>query len=362
MKRKLLALFITLSVIFLLVSCKNEYPPVESTEEERATVMTLSLGDKKYDVPYELYRAFFLQFKGEIDGGDNSVWTGEKKNEYITKIDKKIIEQISDIYAIFHIADSLGIDVYSKENEKTLDEYIKASVEGGYVDELYFAGFDGNYDAYLASLKEMHLNYSVQRMLLRYSLATTLIEYHYKGDSEFTGALKYTRDDVKRFYDSDDSARFIKAYFSYENEAVTDELLNRVHEKLAAAESETDAALIVINSTIAVGSEVLAGEIIGTHSLDPMYYSDLTDAAFSLDIGEVSDIIKIATGFDDSYYILYKASKSDEHFEENYSYIQTVYEDQLIGEEIFETKNALIKSVKYTDKLSTLDRSKITMG
>lgn len=362
MKKKIITLFIILSVLFYLFSCSDGYEPVESTEEEATTAITFCVGEKEYNAPYELYRAFFLQFKNEIDGGDNSVWTSDKKNEYIARMDEKIVSQLADIYTIFHIAESLGIDIYSEENEETLDEYIKASVEGGYVDALYFAGFDGDYDAYLASLKEMYLNYSAQRTLLRYSLATTLIEHHYKGDTEFDGALKYTQDDVKNFYESDNCARFIKAYFSSSNEAVNEDLLNRVHEKLTAATSEEEAALIVINSTISVGSEIMSGDIIGTHSLDPMYYAEFTDSVFDLQIGEASDIIKITTGFEDSYYIAYRASKSTKHFEENYSYIQDVYEDQLIGKTIYETKESIIKGIKFSDFISTLDRSKISMN
>ena len=59
--KKLIALLLILAAILTLSSCKkNFYEPVESTELEATTVMTLKYGGRTYEVKYELYRAFFL--------------------------------------------------------------------------------------------------------------------------------------------------------------------------------------------------------------------------------------------------------------------------------------------------------------
>ena len=56
-KKKILAVLLAISALFGLFSCskdENTYPPVESTKEERKTVMTLSIDEEKYEIPYEL--------------------------------------------------------------------------------------------------------------------------------------------------------------------------------------------------------------------------------------------------------------------------------------------------------------------
>ncbi len=361
MKRKLILFFFILSLLLSLCACGNDYPPVESTEEELRVVMTLSLDEKSYDVPYELYRAFFLELKSEVDGGDPSVWSTDNKADYISKIDDMIISRISDIYATFHIADKLGIDLYSDENEETLDEYIQASVEGGIVDSMQVAGFDGDYAAYLASLKEMNMNYSVQRTLLRYALASELIDYYYLGDRSTEGALKYTAEDVKHFYESDEAARFIQGVFSEDTSTMTLEKIKELRDSVALATSESEAALLIIQKSLSVGTEVLNGEVIGTHSLDSMYYSELTETVFSLNTGDVADVIKVTTGIETKYYVIYKAQKSEEHFTSCKEYITEVYLEHRIGKIISEAKEALIESASPTDVLISLDRSTISI-
>ena len=82
MKKKILAALLTLAAIFGLSACSDDettYPPVESTKEEMKTVMTLSFDAEEYDIPYERYRAFFLQYKSVIDGGDEEVQAAEER-------------------------------------------------------------------------------------------------------------------------------------------------------------------------------------------------------------------------------------------------------------------------------------------
>ena len=53
MKRKFVILCLLSAMLLSLFSCgkETEYPPVESTEEERATVITMTDGDRALDVP-----------------------------------------------------------------------------------------------------------------------------------------------------------------------------------------------------------------------------------------------------------------------------------------------------------------------
>ena len=369
MKKKILAILLALSAILGLFSCSDKetvYPPVESTKEELKTVMTLSIDNEEYEIPYELYRAFFLQYKSIVDGGSSDVWNSEGKEEYINKIDAMIISKISSIYSVLHISKKVGFDPYSKEFDEQVAEYVAISVEGGSIGDAILKGFDGNYDEYLLSLKEMNLNYSVADLLLRYTIAQEKVRKYYAGDEgnndpeKADGALNYTREDVKAFYDSNESARIIRAFFA--KEAFTEKRVNEIRDKIAAKSSESEVASYVIQFSLSGGEDIKNGEVLGKYSLDAAYYSEITEATFSLRVGETSKVIEIITDNQNGYTVIYRTEKSDAHFEKCYDSIASVYVENEIGKIFNIAESALKSSAEYTDFLNGLDRAAITMN
>ena len=363
--KKIIPLIIILSLCLSIGSCGSKYQPVESSVEEKRTMYTMSIEGKSYDVAYELYRALFLQYKTKIDGGDASVWSGDRKDEYISAIDEIIFSKIADIYAVFHLCAKVGIDVYSKVIEQTIQDYITVSVEGGSIDDMSFAGFDGDYGAYLSYLKSAYMNYSVQTLLFRYSIAYILLEDHYADKVSSGDNLSYTRDDVKAYYDSDECVRVLEMFLSTTTD--TDKLINtperakRLRDGVARQSSEEDVGTYMISNTLS-GEGLRDGIVIGRHSLDPAYYADLTGAAFSLSVGDTSEVIEIITGMSNGYYILYRVNKTEDHFSSCYEEIEASYILNLIGADIYETAEALKGSIKATDALDSLERASISMG
>ena len=359
-------------ILFVLSSCSEEYEPVASTEEEARVVMTLKIENKTYDVKYELYRALFLSNKSEVDGGNDDVWSGNDKNEYISKINAIIIEKAADIYSVIHTATELGVDIYSKEFDDAVSEYIKINVEGN---GSSIKGH-GSYESYLAALKDMNMNYSVSDLMLRYSLALDKINEYYFGKvvdeitGETEGGVSVSDDDISAFYYGNESTRILSGYWQKGTSVSVSEIRN-----MLAAESDTDmiAALMVIHST-ATSSELhnnqnpagekAVGSVIGKYSLNDLYYKEYTDAAFSLSHGEVSHPIEL-TGTGDSlnegYYILCGLEKSDYYFENNKSMVKTAYLDNLIGKQLYLAEDALVKSAQATDNYNSIIHSDITM-
>ena len=377
--KKLIAILLVLASLFALASCNKdkEYPPVESTDEEARTVMTLSVDGKTYDVRYELYRAFFLTYKSDIDGGDESVWSGDKKDEYIEKIDARIIDRIVEIYAAFAICERIGFDIYSKDVEKKIKENIRISVEGGSYGNAAIEGFD-SYDDYLASLKAINLNYSVQTLLFRYAIAVDAIDTYYIGTASSDdvninltiGKIEYTKDDVKEFYNSDECVRVLRASFqkkiSYtpleKAENLKAALENAAQSKDTLEEMEAAVVTAIMgNGLYSNAAEIRDGYVIGKYNLERSYYGEMTDAALALEIGEVSAPIEIVTDVEDAYYVLYRSYKSDEHFEENYDSIKYVYLMNYVGEISHGVGEELKESVSYTDFLKGIDHSEIRM-
>ena len=370
--KRIIALLLVLLTVVSIVGCSRFYEPQESTEEESRTVMTLKYNNKTYEVKYELYRAFFLTYKSEIDGGDESVWTGEDKDEYVARIDAMIIESVIEIYSTLALAESIGIDPYSTEVGKKVNEYVNLSVEGGDLGGVSYPGYK-SYDDYLKSLKEKNLNYSVQTLLFRYAIVADMIDDYYIGtltaddiaDGISLGKLKYTAEDVKSFYYGDECVRLLRTFVSEEMSYDHKARAQRVRTAIAAAAAKGDED-DVRDKMIAEGStntvpELENGYTLGRYSLLESYYGKMVDAAFELEVGEVSEVVTIHDGTQIIHYILYRAEKSEEHYQANYAMIAYMYLKNEIGSYYDATECAMRESVQYTDVLKNLDHSGVTM-
>ena len=362
--RNALIFLIIFAISISLVSCSTTYEPVESTEEEQKTVCTVSVGGETYHVRYELYRALFLTYKSEIDGGDASVWNSDSKDEYIEKINAIIIPKIADIYATIAACEETGFNLYSKDVDKKLKEYVKESVEGGVYDSVVIKGY-GSYDAYLAALKARGSNYSVEMLLFRYAIAAEVVENYYFGtlnDDNFTpdateGKIKYTESDVRAFYDSADCIRihegFVQKIFGIEHAELMRE---RIIEK---ADGGYDVGIAMIGHNLTSDED---GIVVGKYSRDVSFYEEYTKAAFELAVGKTSDVISVTTGYDDGYFILHRVDKTDKFYTDNYKDIVSVYLDNELGKIIAEKKNELLSSIEYTKDYSALDFGAISMN
>ncbi|MBE6645252.1 MAG: hypothetical protein E7612_07760 [Ruminococcaceae bacterium] len=362
--KKLIALILCLATLLLAVGCKKDkYPEIKSTAEEARVMMSFSIGKETYEMKYELYRALFLNFSGYYDNGDKSFWDKPESKDKLNQLNNKILEYTLDIFAVLHVSKSIGFDPYSKEAEEMISEYIAKSVEG---DGDTVIGFGGNYDAYLESIKAANMNYSVQKLLYRYSIAYDKIIAHYQGTSNEnnpgenqSGALVYTPDDVFAFYSGDNAVRISPVvidatYFTYER-------AKEIRDEIASAPNTAEALKIAISKTAANESDINNGVVIGTHTLDKAYYTDVTIAAFNIGINETSDVITVVTDTGAEYWILYKREKNDEHFHSHYNTMAGVFASQKIGEIIDAAKTSLNNSRSETSDYKNLKHSGISM-
>lgn len=370
--KKIIALFILIACIISLVGCSYKtYPPVESTETEATTVMTLTAGDKSYEVKYELYRALFLNFKGEFDGGDNSVWTGENKDEYISAIHEHITSLILDIYSAFAVCEGIGFDLYSQDVENQINEFIRISVDGGSYAGESFIGYNGDYDAYLAYLKTLNHNYSTHVLMYRYAIAIEAIDDHFIGtysaddiDGQITvGSMTYTKEDIEKYYFSDACVRVLRTYISEEIDlyplARAEKLAADLKE--AAKKGESAVSNMIMGRGPIGATDGVQGVIIAKNNLDGAFYAGMVEEAFSLEVGEVSDVVPIHDGQGMRYYIMYRGEKSAEHLEKNYSDIAYIFLRDGVGATLENMKNELEEEIIKSDFLIDLDYSTISM-
>ncbi len=344
--KKILAVFLIVASLVTLASCGNFYAPVESTEREASVVMTFEIDGVRYDMKYEMYRAFFLNFKSKVDGGDNSVWQGENKETYIAEIDEIIADAALEIFSVFALCRSSGISTSSTSFGKTVNNYINESIEEY-----------ESYDAYLAHLKENNANYSFQKLLIEYGVARALLEEDYIGVSAFedfvgstSGEIKYTEEEVKAFYDSEECVRVLRLLVAEKSRA------EQLKERMAAASSDSAVAYIVGGNGLADGGEVENGFTLGKYNLNTQVYGDTASIAFATSIGGVSEVFR-AGGL---YSVIYRMNKNDEHFQNNKDEITFIYLSNKLGE-MLHSKSESATPPKKTAFYDSIVHSLISM-
>ncbi|MBQ3015843.1 MAG: hypothetical protein IJD79_03580 [Clostridia bacterium] len=361
--KRLLSLILILCTLLSLAACSDKtYEPVPSTDEEKKVLMTFSLEGEKYELRYELYRALFLNHSAEYDKGDKSFWATPEAEDAKQKINARVTSLALDIFAALHLSKEIGYDPYSADAEKKIEEYIKESVEGSDT----VIGFGGDYDKYLASLKAMNLNYSVQTLMLRYSIACEKINEYYRGTADpdaptpdmEAGALKYTKDDVLAFYRGDDSARISIVVFNADY--ISHEKVEERRDKLDSFASLGDALNYAASFTPGDPEDVINGALIGKKS-SSSFYTEVTDAAFEMGVGDVSPVIHVVTDKSSEYWIVIKMDKTEEYAEENYEAVEDIYVSQRINEIIDGVKTSLADNKSEKDAFTSLDLSKISM-
>ena len=365
--KKILCILLVIASLLSLASCGDSYEPIESTEEEARVIMTLSFEGETYEVRYELYRTMFLTYRDAVDGGNRDVWSGGDSALYEEKVHEMIVKRVTDIYAAFHLCKKIGIDLYSNEVEKEIKEYIKAGVEGGVYEGEAIGGYK-SYDDYLDALAKRGFNYSVQELVLRYGIAIDRITAYYAGtvenealdDTPTGGALSYTKEIVKDFYNGSDSVRVMSAFVQSNYDGALERAEGLREKMLAAAGDDKQVALVILQNSISLNEDVERGEVIGRHSLDEENYGAITEAAFGTPVGGVSNIVKIDAGDEPGYYIFYVLEKNDEHFNDSYEDISSVFIENSIGALLFDVQSALIESAEGTELLDSLDYAAIT--
>lgn len=363
--KRVLAFLLSAAVLFSLFGCaENKYPPVESTEEESRVVMKIKIDDKEYDVKYELYRALFLNNKSRVDGGDGSVWSSEGAGEYVEKINSIIAKSLSEIYSVFHLSKQIGFDPFSDKANYEVEQYIIGAVEG---DALQVG--HGSYEAYLDSLKKQNLNYSVATLLTRYAMAEEAIAEYYRGTVNELGMregkFEFTKQDVKAYYESDGAARFLQVYFQSGVSTLTE--AEEYRSRLLGYTDELSMAAYIIGSTMAtetdfIKDDKLTGIVMGKDELTSPVYSDYVERIFGLSDGEMSEVIELKESDADGYYIIYRLSKSDEHFERCYSAIESSYLDDIIGEKLKAAQTKAIDGLYFTEEYHNISHKDISMN
>lgn len=342
--RTVAALLLALSLLLSVVSCGDKgYAPVKSSDEELA--LTLSFDDA-YDVTYEMYRFYFLS-ELSLSGEDPAAMGEAKRQAFFEEITQKALEEVAYLAAVESLCKTYGIDIESDE----IDEAVQTDVNE-LVDETY----GGDHEKYLAALKAGNMTDSVLRRVLRMKYAEKALGDHVRD----TGVIKSDVTTVQRYMRSDECIRVSWIYLSYDsvknyNQTQLDTIAQEA--KLADNEQFMRMTHNVIPDTY-TDEELEIGFYIGRYQLDP-YYEELTEAAFSLALGETTDWVRSGDGM----YIVRRFQKDEEYLgtmgnlgDFTEYYLLNEFYGMLAAEQ-----TRLLASVRYDASFHTLSFDSIKM-
>ncbi len=307
-------------------SCaSNEY---ESTEEELTTVMTIG----NYEVPYEMYRYLALNYINEYDEGDKSVWEDAEKNkEYREEINENIEKSLKNSYAILMLADEYGVGIDSEPVKEAVDQAVK----------YYIESYGGDKE-YKKTLEENYMNDSVFRFTL--SVVQCEQQLYYKLIE--LGIIDDSDEAVNEALRSDDFIRVKQVLIKEDEGDSKEENLKKAKEVYERAMNGEDFDMLIKE----YGEDIqMFNNPDGYYMTRYEYIEDFENAAFELEVGEISEVVDSFVG----YSVIKRLEKEETYLTENYeklreSYLASQF-NRILNERISELE------LKPTDFYKTLD-------
>lgn len=322
--KKLFAWALVFSTFILsLASCQGENSPIESSEEDLRTVMTID----GYEVPYEQFRYFFMNFKDQYENGDEDVWNKEGAEEVKKELDDSIVNALRGVYAVIDLCKDYDISMDDKDVKEGTQAKIDETV----------ASYGGSKE-YTAALKENYMTDSVYRFLVSVDLCENKL-YNALLD------LKVIDDSNEAALENINGPDFIRTIqILIKNDAGDDVEENRktAGELLERINNGED-----FDTLIGRYSEDLSMTPDGYYSTHLELIEEYEKAALELEIGEVSDVVETYAGF----HIIKRLQKEEqyitEHFDElRIQYLTSAFYSMLEveKEKLNVTKNSLYES------------------
>ena len=293
---------LTLVLILLampLTSCTDS--SLKSTEDDLRTVMTIA----GYDVPYEQFRYFLMNYKAQIDGGNESVWLGDDAEEYIKKLDGYVVDALRGLYAVLDICKDYGINITDKDIQAAVDMTVEDTI-------ISYDGKNKGHKKYAAGLAANYMNDAVYRFIVGVDLCeaalyTKLIELGEIDDSDEAALANINGEDF---------IRTIQILVKNDPKDDIEENRKAAEDLLARIKNGED-----FDSLIVKYSEDLSMTPDGYYSTRLELIEEYEKAAYELEIGEVSEVVESHVGF----HIIKRLEKEADYIEKNFASLKTQY-------------------------------------
>ncbi len=302
-RKRILSLGLTAALsAAVLVGCGSDSGVPKSTKEELKAVMTVD----GIDVPYEIYRYVALNYKDQYEaeaGGDSTIWEGADGNALYGRLSENVEKTIINLYATESLCAQYDItpddDMIVKELDQKMDELYEQYAE--------------DMSLYTENLAQAHMNDSVYRFLIQNDLLSDALFYAMYNAGEFPDG-----EDLETVFASDTFIRVKQILISADNGNTAEENLAKAEEIYRMVDSGADFDTLVQEY----------GQDLYLFNNDDGYYiargtrhPEFEEAAFSLEVGEVSGIVASTAG----YSIIKRYEKDDAYLKSHYDDLRTEY-------------------------------------
>jgi len=302
MKKRMMCLLL-LGVLLTGGACGKGEKLLESTKKEKSTVMTVG----NFEVPYEVYRYCALSHMDEYEAGKTEdIWLGESGAALLSELYADIDSTIAAMYLPLVVAEEYGLHI----DDRVITESVDLKMSSVY------ESYEFDYKAYTEDIAEYHMNDGTYRFLILNEVMTEEL-FHamlLKGDitsdeavlSEAFFGDEFIR--VKQILVSADNGKTDE-----ENLAYAQELLERVNngENFDTLVQKCGQDLFMFNNND------------GYYMMRGSYHESFEEAAFSLEIGEVSGIVKTPAG----YSIIKRYEKEESYIKDHWEQLTDIYYD-----------------------------------
>lgn len=276
MKKQIVTILLLSMFLFLLSSCADviENKDFETdgymviNKEKVVPEWVMTIGDNK--ISFAEYRYYYLNEKSDLDGGNDDVWDEYPKRAEILKDNVK--NTLVEVYSIRSIAEENGVAPNIEKVRGEISEF-KASMSAS---------------EYKKGMEQFYLTEELYEYVLQgYDLYETLFDYYF-GEK---GTRNMSEEDMLGYLA--DNYVHVKHILIYPNTTMSDEDYNaRINEVLERSRNADD-----FDALIKEFSDDVAMPSYGYYFTDGEMSEAFSNACKSLEIGEISDLVKTPDGY-----------------------------------------------------------------
>ncbi len=332
------ALFLVLVLSLGLFACAD---PLQPTEEEAQTVMTI--GDM--DVSYGFYRALVLSCRDRM-AKDPAVWEDpDQAAEMEEKIREEVLQALQNFYAVFALCEEYDIEIDDGYIMDQVDQTLQSQMDQ----------FEDT-DAYLESLEKEYLNHSTNRLMQQQSVCSSTLYYTMLQG----GAFETDPDALRELIHSDAFIRVKQILVVGEQSTLADDgsfftppeqhtneeakhLAERARERYLTGE-DFDKLVEQYGESL-----YMTGNTDGYYICRGMWDDVNEEAAFGLVVDEVSTVIES----DQGYSVFLRCEKEEDYINAHFDELCQNYYEASYSLALEETSASL--TVKTTELYDSID-------